>query len=168
MLFKVGDQVIHPRHGLGQVTSLAIRQFTEGEKRPYYEIAFPGSTLWAPLDRSTSGLRKLSVRSEVAACRRLLAAAPAPLDPDPRQRLSELAARLKQGTLSAHCEVVRDLSAHHRIRPLSGAVAALLATSLDVLRQEWAEVEGRTPAEAGVEIEALLEKGRRAGARKKD
>ncbi len=60
MEFKVGDQVVHPQHGLGQVTNFAIKQFVQGKKRPFYEIAFPGSTLWVPLALSTSGMRKLT------------------------------------------------------------------------------------------------------------
>jgi RNA polymerase-interacting CarD/CdnL/TRCF family regulator len=73
-----------------------VKQFVEGEKRPFYEIAFPGSTLWVPLDLA------------------------------------------------------------------NGAAAVFLQTALDVLYQEWAVVEGITPAEATSEIVSLLKKGREA------
>ena len=162
MSFKVGDQVIHPRHGLGQVTSLAVKQFVEGEKRPFYEISFPGSTLWVPLNLSSTGIRKLTVKSEIANCRRLLKAPAAPLNSDPRLRQPQLSLHLKEGTLSAHCEVVRDLTASGWHKPLSGAMAAFLKVTQDVLCQEWAAVEGVSLREAASEIEALLEKGRQA------
>ena len=162
MPFKIGDQVVHPRHGLGQVTNMAIKQFVEGEKRPFYEIAFPGSTLWVPLNLSTSGIRKLTVKSEIASCRRLLKAPAAPLNSDSRVRQIELAAHLKLGTIAARCEVVRDLIAHSWQKPLSGSAASFLRTAKDVLYQEWAAVEGITLSEAAAEIESLLEKGRRA------
>ena len=162
MSFKVGDQVVHPRHGLGHVTNVAVKQFVEGEKRPFYEIAFPGSTLWVPLSRSTSGIRKLTVKSEIARCRRLLKAPAAPLNDDPRLRQTELNEHLKEGTLTAHCEVVRDLTAQSWHKPLGGAIASFLQVTQDVLCQEWAAVEGITLAEAATEINALLEKGRRA------
>jgi RNA polymerase-interacting CarD/CdnL/TRCF family regulator len=162
MSFKVGDRVIHTRHGLGQVTSLAVRQFVEGEKRPFYEISFPGSTLWVPLNLPSTGIRKLTVKREIANCRRLLKAPAAPLNSDPRLRQMELREHLKEGTLSAHCEVVRDLAAMGWHKPLSGAMAAFLKTTQDVLCQEWAAVEGVSLTEAASEIEALLDKGRRA------
>lgn len=162
MAFKVGDQVIHPRHGLGQVTCLAVKQFVVGEKRPFYEISFPGSTLWVPLNQATSGVRKLTGRKEVAVCREVLRSAPQPLTADNRLRKIELNDHLRAGTLTARCEVVRDLTAHGWHRPLSGAIAAFLETTLDILCQEWAAVEGRSPAEAGDEIRSLLEEGKRA------
>jgi len=161
MSFKVGDRVIHPRHGLGQVTNFAVKQFVEGEKRPFYEISFPGSTLWVPLNLSTSGIRKLTVKSDIARCRRLLTAPAAPLNSDPRLRQVELSTHLKLGTLAAHCEVVRDLTAYGWQKQLGGAIGAFLKVTQDVLCQEWAAVEGITLSEAALEIGSLLEKGRR-------
>jgi CarD family transcriptional regulator len=160
MTFKVGDTVIHPRHGLGQVTNLAVKQFVEGEKRPFYEISFPGSTLWVPFNLTNSGIRKLTVKSEIANCRRLLRAPAAPLNSDPRMRQSVLREHLKEGTLTAHCEVVRDLAATGWHKPLSGAMAAFLKVTQDVLCQEWAAVEGISLTEAASEIDFLLDKGR--------
>jgi RNA polymerase-interacting CarD/CdnL/TRCF family regulator len=160
MTFKVGDTVIHPRHGLGQVTNLAVKQFVEGEKRPFYEISFPGSTLWVPFNLTNSGIRKLTVKSEIANCRRLLKAPAAPLNNDPRLRQTVLREHLKEGTLTAHCEVVRDLAATGWHKPLSGAMAAFLKVTQDILCQEWAAVEGISLAEAASEIESLLDKGR--------
>ena len=160
MTFKVGDTVIHPRHGLGQVTNLAVKQFVEGEKRPFYEISFPGSTLWVPFNLTNSGIRKLTVKSEIANCRRLLKAPAAPLNNDPRMRQTVLREHLKEGTLTAHCEVVRDLAATGWHKPLSGAMAAFLKVTQDILCQEWAAVEGISLTEAASEIESLLNKGR--------
>jgi RNA polymerase-interacting CarD/CdnL/TRCF family regulator len=162
MQFKVGDKVIHPRHGLGKVTKLAIKQFVKGKKRPFYEISFPGSTLWVPLNVSTSGIRKLTVKHEITSCRELLQAPPAPLNDDPRMRQTELVEHLKEGTLTAHCEVVRDLTAHGWQKPLSGTIATFLKMTQEILCQEWAAVEGVSREEAATEIESLLEKGRSA------
>lgn len=160
MSFKVGDRVIHPRHGLGQVTNLAVKQFVEGEKRPFYEISFPGSTLWVPLSLPSTGIRKLTVKSEIANCRRLLKSPATPLNDDPRLRQTELRDHLKEGTLTAHCEVVRDLAATGWPKPLSGTMATFLKVTQEVLCQEWAAVEEITISEATIEIESLLEKAR--------
>jgi len=166
MPIEVGDRVIHPRHGLGQVTSLVVKQFVEGEKRPFYEISFPGSTLWVPLNLAASGIRKLSAKSEIACCRQVLKSPAKPLKHDFRLRQIELNDHLKEGTLTARCEVVRDLTAYGWYKPLSGSIAVFLQTALEILCQEWAAVEGITSAEAATEIQSLLERGKQTNDKK--
>jgi len=160
MAFKIGDRVVHPQYGVGHVVKLDEKEFEPGAMRRYYEISIPGSTLWVPLDLPTFGLRKLTGRSEIARCRKILESHPSPLTEDSRMRQSDLAARLKQGTISAQCEVVRDLSAYGAHKPLNGTIAAFLRNTQDVLCQEWATVEGITLSEAVIEIGFLLEKSR--------
>ena len=157
---EVGDRVVHPQYGVGQVVKLDEREFEPGVMRRYYEIAIPGSTLWVPLDMPTFGLRKLTVKSEIARCRKILQSPPLPLTEDSRLRQSDLAARLKEGTITAHCEVVRDLAAYGAHKPLSGTIAAFLRVTEEVLSQEWATVEGITVSEAVFEIGVLLEKSK--------
>ncbi|MCI0608524.1 MAG: hypothetical protein L0Z71_05625, partial [Anaerolineae bacterium] len=112
MIFEIGDRVVHPQHGLGQVVKLEAREFESGVLRQYYEISMPGgSTVWVPVDLGTVGLRKPAERSEIARCRKILVARPAPLTEEPRSRQAILLARLKQGTIFTFCEVVRDLYA---------------------------------------------------------
>jgi RNA polymerase-interacting CarD/CdnL/TRCF family regulator len=160
MKLEIGDHVVHPQYGVGQVVKMDEREFEPGVMRRYYEISLPGSTLWVPLDLPTFGLRKLTVRSEIERCRKILESLPLPLTEDARLRQPELAARLKQGTIDAHCEVVRDLTAYGVHKPLSGNIAAFLRVTQDVLCQEWAAVEGITLIEANAEINFLLEKSR--------
>ncbi|HLO29585.1 MAG TPA: CarD family transcriptional regulator [Anaerolineales bacterium] len=160
-MFKIGDKVVHPQYGVGNVVKLEEREFEPGAMRRYYEISIPGgSTLWVPLDSSTSGLRKLTVRSEIERCRQVLAARPMPLTEDARLRQSELSIRLKQGTITAQCEVVRDLSAYGAHKPISGTIASFLQTTQNVLCQEWAIVEGITLSDAAAEVGFLLEKSK--------
>jgi len=159
---EVGDRVVHPQYGVGQVVKLDEREFEPGVTRRYYEIAIPGSTLWVPLDLPTFGLRKLTVKSQIERCRKILESPPSPLTEDSRLRQSDLAARLKQGTIIAHCEVVRDLSGYGAHKPLSGTIAAFLRVTQEVLSQEWATVEEITVSEASFEIGVLLEKSKQA------
>jgi len=71
-----------------------------------------------------------------------------------------LSDHLKEGTITANCEVVRDLTAFGWHKPLSGTVSAFLNVAQDVLCQEWAAVEEIPLEEAAAEINALLEKGK--------
>jgi RNA polymerase-interacting CarD/CdnL/TRCF family regulator len=159
-VFEIGDQVVHPQHGVGQIVKLEDREFERGDTRRYYEIHIPGSTVWVPVDLSNSGLRRLAYKSELALCREILKSRPSPLLEDGRVRQSALVAHLKQGTIAAQCEVVRDLSAFVAHKPAYGTITAFLEAMLRVLCQEWAIVEGITILEATSEINSLLEKPR--------
>ncbi len=161
-MFRIGERVVHPQHGVGQVVKLEEREFGSGVTRQYYEISIPGagSTLWVPLDPPAFGLRKLAARSEIARCRQILTSRPSPLTDDVRSRQSVLADRLKQGTIQVQCEVVRDLYAFGEHKSLYGSMANFFRQTQNVLCQEWAVVEGITFADAIQEVVSLLEKSR--------
>ena len=159
MKFAIGDKVVHPQHGVGFVTGLEEKQFVPNTARMYYVVSIPDTTLWVPVDLSTSGLRKLSAKSELDQCRQVLQATPQMLTPS-RDLLASLSGRLKQGTIIAQCEVVRDLTAFGWHKPLYGTIADFHHMALEVLCQEWAAVKGVSQAEASHEISVLLKKGR--------
>jgi RNA polymerase-interacting CarD/CdnL/TRCF family regulator len=159
MKFSIGDRVVHPQQGVGYVEKLEEKQFEPNKPRMYYVISIPDTTMWVPVDLTTSGLRKLSVSSELEQCRQILQSASHPLIPD-KVLLASLIGHINQGSIAAHCEVVRDLTAHGWHKPLYGPMAEFQRVILNVLAQEWAVVEGMSPAEATQEISALLKKGR--------
>ena len=162
-MFRIGERVVHPHHGVGHVVKLEEREFGSGVTRRYYEIAITGagSTLWVPFDPPSYGLRKLADRGEIDRCRQVLASRPTPLTDDARSRQSNLAERLKQGTIRTQCEVVRDLYAFGEHKSLYGTMANFFRQTQSVLCEEWALVEGVTLAEAVQEVTSLLEKSRR-------
>lgn len=160
-MFEIGDTVVHPQHGVGHIVRLEDREFQRGDIQRYYEISMPdGSTVWVPVDLSNSGLRKLADSNDLVQCRKILKSPPSTLTEDGRIRQTQLVARLKEGTIAAQCEVVRDLSAFFAHKPTYGTIAAFLEAVQRVLCQEWALVEGISVADAGVEINLLLEKGK--------
>ena len=168
MIFKVGDRVVHPQHGVGQIVKLEDKEFESGVIRQYYEISMlAGSTVWAPVDFGTVGLRKPARRSEIAQCRKILTSRPAPLPEDLRTRQSNLLARLKQGTIFTFCEVVRDLYAYGEHKSLYGTIAGFFRQTQNVLCQEWAVVERITLQEAVEEVNSLLEKSRQTANKSK-
>ena len=162
MKFEIGDRVVHPQHGVGFIADMEEKQFEPKVSRKYYVISIPDTTLWVPVDSAdSSGLRKLSARSELDRCRLVLKSAPNPLKPD-RGLLASLAVRIKQGTLLAHCEVVRDLTAHAWHKSLYGPTADFQRIILNVLCQEWAAVADIPLIEASHEINTLLKAGKAA------
>jgi len=162
-MFEVGDWVVHPQHGMGQVVKLEDREFESGVMRRYYEVSMTGgSTLWVPVEFPSFVLRRPAQRSEIVRCRQILASRATPLSGDIRSRQSDLTTRLKQGTISTFCEVVRDLYAYGEHKSLYGTMAGFFRVTKDVLCQEWAAVEGMTLPEAVSEVNSLLEKSREA------
>jgi CarD family transcriptional regulator len=159
MSFNIGDWVVHPQHGMGQVTGLERKEFAQAAQL-YYEIAIAQGTVWVPVEAPPAGLRKLTAKDELPLYRTVLLSAPVPLNNDYHQRRQELRERLKQGTFQVKCEVVRDLTAHGWLKRLSEIDASLLRSARDALCQEWAEAEAITMAEAIVEVDALLREAR--------
>lgn len=155
MTFNVGDWVVHPLHGMGQVTGLERKEFVQAAQL-YYEIAIPQGTVWVAVDGPPDGLRKVTARGDLPQYRAVLLSSPTPLSGDYHQRRQELRERLKQGTFQVKCEVVRDLAAYGWQKRLSEIDAALLRTTREGLLQEWAEAEAVTVAEAALEVDALL------------
>ena len=120
--FNIGEKVVHPQHGVGYVAAIEEKQFEPNVSRTYYVVQIPNTTLWVPVDLHTSGLRKLSDRSDLDQCRQVLQSAPNSLKPD-RGMLAILSRRINMGTIIAHCEVVRDLTAFGWRKPLYGPTA---------------------------------------------
>jgi RNA polymerase-interacting CarD/CdnL/TRCF family regulator len=166
MMFKTGERVVHPQHGVGDIAMLEDREFESGKPCRYYKISIlDGSTIWVQVDNPSSGLRYLATKSEIADCRKILAAKPISLKVDGRVNQPELVARVKQGKIAVQCEVIRDLSDFLRHRPPYGTTGVLLDAILGVLCEEWAIVEGIPISEATDEINSLLEKSRSTTAR---
>jgi CarD family transcriptional regulator len=159
MPFNIGDWVVHPMHGVGQVTGLERKRFAQAAQL-YYEIAIAKGTLWVEVERPPAGLRRLTAKDDLPRYRTVLLSSPVPLDKDYHVRREELRGRLKLGTFQVKCEVVRDLTAHGWQKRLSEIDAALLRSAHDGLCQEWAGAEAVTVAEATLEVDALLSEAR--------
>ena len=159
MKFEIGDRVVHPQHGVGYITGVEDKQFDSRGLRTFYVVSIPDTTLWVPVDLSDSGLRKISKIEDIEQCRNILQAAPLTLKAD-RGLMTILALQIKQGTVLAHCEVVRDLTAFGWRKPIFGPLADYQRMLLNVLCQEWAVVSGISESSALHEIDVLLRKCR--------
>ena len=156
MLFKVGDWVVHPLHGVGQVVKLEHKDFGAPPGQLYYEIAIAQGTLWVMAETPPAGLRELTAKADLPRYRAVLQSEPIPLNKDYHQRRGELRERLKDGTFQVRCEVVRDLTAHGWRKQLSEPDTTLLRTTREGLCQEWARAEAVNVAQATQEVEGLL------------
>lgn len=157
--FGVGDWVVHPLHGVGQVISLERKQFAQAAQL-YYEVSITKGTLWVAAETQLAGLRGVTDKGELPRYRTVLMSSPGTLNKDYHHRRIEVQERLKEGTFQVKCEVVRDLSAYGWPRRLGEVDAALLRRARDSLCQEWAASAAVTLAEATHEVETLLREAR--------
>jgi RNA polymerase-interacting CarD/CdnL/TRCF family regulator len=144
MLFNVGDWVVHPLHGVGQVIGVERKPLAQ-EAQLYYEIAIVKGTLWVAVEMPPAGLRGVTTKGDLPRYRTVLKSAPGLLNKDYHQRRGE---------------VVRDLTAYGWLKGLSEVDAGLLRRAHDSLCQEWATAEAVTVVEAAQEVEALLREAR--------
>ena len=160
MQFNVGDKVVHPAYGVGHLVKFEKRQFSEKKARLYYKLIWPERTVWIPVEvQATSRLRLVTAGGDLDQYRNLLKSPPVPLPKKHYQRHLELVSRLKQGSFQVVCEIVRDLTAWGRRKPLGATDKAILQKTRESLCQEWAMAAGVSNLEAIREINALLRTG---------
>lgn len=152
--------MVHPVHGVGTIQALTEQQFDGATRRKYYQVATGGPTLWVPIDKQGhTVLRDIASKASLAKCRDLLVGTPVPFDNERQARQQEIAMRMKGGLLPALCETVRDLRARNWGIALGVAETNLLRRISKLLCDEWAAVDGVSPALALREIEDLLQEG---------
>lgn len=157
MDFQVGDAVIHPVHGVGHIVGIAEKRFVEDQSRLYYEITTEKSTVWLPIESSDAiGLRRVVAKRELARYRSTLKSRASRLNDDHGKRQLEIASRRKAGSLKILCEVVRDLTARGSRKRLTQLDNDTLRKARAELEQEWSAAAGISVADAGAEIDALL------------
>jgi CarD family transcriptional regulator len=157
MPFKIGDQVVHPAFGIGHIVELEEKQFHQEGLHLYYKIARHQQSMWVRVEaQESSGLRRVTPKSELVHYREVLKSPPVPLNVNQQQRQSDLVNRLKQGSFEGVCEVMRDLTASSWQKPLDQADTTTLQKTRDSLSEEWAAMADISPIEAGREIDALL------------
>ncbi len=157
MTFQPRDRVVHPAYGVGSVRAVVTESFPGSAPREYYQIDMRQGTIWIPVDDSaTTGLRPLTTKAELARWRRVLSSPSVSLNPDARQRRQELLNRVRTGQIRAWCEVVRDLTAQGRTKPLADSDSMILRQAKDGLCREWADADGISIEQAIRDVDTLL------------
>jgi RNA polymerase-interacting CarD/CdnL/TRCF family regulator len=158
MKFKVGAGIVHPDYGLGHITAIEEKQFSDIEACRYYKIAFPKLNIWVPIEAQAAiGLRLVTAKRDLDKYRNVIKGRPVLFNGDLPKGHEELAGRLKKGSFQTLCEIVRDLTVSGWQKPLGVSVKTILRKTQERLYQEWATAAGISIAEATKEIDTLLE-----------
>lgn len=139
-MYKVGDKVVYPAHGAGEVVSIEQREVA-GQWRDYYilQLTFSGLTLAVPMnDAGRLGLRSLMLPGEVQRVLKILSGEEAgdklPAKWNRRARL--LADIIKTGDVCSLAAAVHTLAERARARALAIGEKRLFEQARDILLSE--------------------------------
>ena len=158
LLFKPGDFVVYPTHGVGKVTSVEIQEIV-GQKLKLFVISFETErmTLRVPVSKATtSGLRKLSSCKMMDIAMEKLKGRARVKRTMWSRRAQEYEAKINSGDPLAIAEVVRDLHRKAGQPDQSFSERQIFESARDRLAHELAAVD-RIDLEAATEkMEELL------------
>lgn len=144
MAFSVGDKVVHPRYGPGQIVSVEQWEFLDGE-RSYYVIEIPDQALTVRLPVATAdevGMRSALAPSSLPEVLSTLRSEPSQLPDDYKERQEQIDEKVRTGNVMQLAQVVRDLTWHGERAHLTKRDSDLLRQGQDLLAAELALVSG--------------------------
>jgi len=110
-IFNVGEKVVYPSHGVGEIVNIEIQTIGGMEQR-LYVISFPQDkmVLRVPVTRAAaSGLRALADKCDVSKIYEALQGKPRQGNRMWSRRAQEYEGKINSGNIVAVAEVVRDL-----------------------------------------------------------
>jgi len=156
-VFRIGDKVVHPRHGAAVVEDLVeLERF--GEQRVYVKLRLPhGLTLMVPVESTEQvGLRGVVSRDELDEVFDLLRGDEGRTPVLWGKRYRANLAKLISGDIYHVAEVVRNLSLRERGKGLSSAEKRMLSKAREILISELTFVVGSTEENAEAMLDEVL------------
>jgi CarD family transcriptional regulator len=140
MGFSVGDKVMHPSFGAGQITGEEHRELVDGFKH-YYVITVVGgrSTAYIPIRKMDElGVRLVMSSGKLAQVLGTLQSVPSRLSNEYRERQERVQEKLETGLPVLVAETIRDLTWRKKRRHLTNRDEALLKRGRERLAAEMA------------------------------
>ena len=156
--FAVGDFVVYPTHGVGQVTGVENFEIA-GEDLRLFVISFERErmTLKVPITKvQESGLRKLANRKIIDNALKTLKGRVRVKRTMWSRRAQEYDAKINSGDPIQIAEVVRDLHRNEDQPDQSYSERQMYQAALDRFSRELAAVENTAPEEAVEKLEKIL------------
>jgi CarD family transcriptional regulator len=150
MKFSVGDWVVHPEQGTGQITDKEQLDLVKGFKSYYkLEILDTNLVVHVPIrEVEALGIRPIMSRDRLARVLAILGSKPRQLSTAFKTRQARLQKKLKTGQPLRIAEVIRDLTWRKRNANLSAGDVTLLELGQDLLTTEIAAVPNTEPTKA--------------------
>lgn len=156
-LFKVGDTVVYPSHGVGHITGEEVEVFA-GVQTTVYVITFSGNsmTLRIPKARAKKiGLRHVSSDNSMNEVIEILSSNSKSTKIMWNKRIQSYEAKLNSGNISSLAEVVSELHKED-IAELSYSEKNIYNSALDRLADEFSLAKNIQKQEASLQILEIL------------
>ena len=156
--YSVGDFIVYPSHGVGEVTAIQKFEIAE-EKLEMYNVIFDKEkmTLKIPTIKAKEiGIRKVSSRNEMKKTLEILKGKAKVRRTMWSRRAQEYEAKINSGILKELTEVVRDLFRNSNQPEQSYSERQLYESARDRLAREVAVVEKTDDIRAVEKIEIIL------------
>jgi CarD family transcriptional regulator len=159
-LFKIGDSVVYPSHGVGKITNIEVQVIT-GFEMKLYVILFDKDkmVLRVPVSRAEKvGLRQLSNSSEFKKAITTLKGKARLSKGMWSKRAQEYEAKINSGSVTSIAEVLRDLHCNINDPNRSYSERMIYESALDRFTHEYSAAENIDIESAGKKVRELLEK----------
>ncbi len=157
--FKVGDKVVYPGHGVGEINTLKSRNIG-GTDAQFFEITIveTGMKIMVPVGQAESvGLRKVVDRKAVEKVYAILRTRTAKIDTQTwNRRFREYSTKIKTGSVFEIAEVLRDLSVLSAEKELSFGEKKMLDMAQGLLVAEIAIAKARTHEKVMGELQEIF------------
>jgi len=156
--YSVGDFIVYPSHGVGEITDIQTFEIAE-EKLEMYNVIFDKEkmTLKIPTIKAKEiGIRKVSSRNEMKKTLEILKGKPKVRRTMWSRRAQEYEAKINSGILTELTEVVRDLFRNSNQPEQSYSERQLYESARDRLAREVAVVEKTEDDNAIEKLEIIL------------
>ena len=155
---KIGDKVVYPMHGAGEITGIEENE-VGGVENSYYVFRLPlgDMKLMLPVDKvEEAGLRPLIDAAQVEEVVAVLQAESEQVQGTWNKRFHTNLERLKTGNILDAAAIARNLSRQNSKKKISSGERRLLDLSRQILITELVYVCGKTPEEITAWVDELI------------
>ncbi len=158
MEFSVGDRVMHPRFGAGQITGEVDRELVDGYRHYFViDVLGSGATAYVPISNMDElGVRPVMSADKLDQVLGTLRSLPTALSSDYKLRQAGVHEKLQTRRPVNVAEAVRDLTGHRERKHLTQRDETLLNHGKELLATEIALVTDEPIPDAYELIDAAL------------
>ena len=158
-MFKVGEAVFYPMHGVGWVDAIEER-CVRGATGLYYVLCFrmDGMKVLLPVERAEkAGLRPLTPKAQAERAFSVLEkGAKEESFANWNRRYRFNMERMKKGDMESMAKVARSLYERNAGKGLSAGEKTVLRNAMTFLEDEYAAATGQPPGQVGKKLEELF------------
>ena len=156
-MFKIGDKVVYPMHGAGDIVSIEDKAILD-EIQSYYIIKMPGEVkVMVPTAKAEEiGVRPIVDKETAGKVMKILEQDSTEMSMNWNKRYRDNMDKLKTGDIYEVADIVRNLSFKQKDKGLSTGEKKMLLNAKQILVSELVLVESRDKQEVEEEVENVI------------